>query len=177
MLSKANFLLLDEPTNHLDIASREALEQALLSYEGTLLIVSHDRYLINKLADRIYTLDETGTEEFRGNYDYYLERRVVKEAAAPVKEKPNADAYRLKKERESEIRKQKTRLKRTEQEIEQLEAANRELENKLLEPDTAADYEAAIKLTEEIGQNSERLNELYELWAELTEELAEEPQK
>ncbi len=74
MLSKANFLLLDEPTNHLDIASREALESALLGYEGTLLMVSHDRYFINKLADRVLVMKENGIEECIGNYDDYLAR-------------------------------------------------------------------------------------------------------
>ena len=74
MLSGANFLILDEPTNHLDIASCEALEFALSDYDGTLLIVSHDRYFINKMADKIYSLDKTGTKLYDGNYDYYLEK-------------------------------------------------------------------------------------------------------
>ena len=71
MLSQNNFLLLDEPTNHLDIDSCEALEQALQQYEGTLFIISHDRYFINKLASKIYTLTESGTVEYIGNYDDY----------------------------------------------------------------------------------------------------------
>ena len=75
MLSKANFLLLDEPTNHLDIASREALESALQGYEGTLFVISHDRYLINKIADRVYYLEPGGAEEYQGNYDAFLEKR------------------------------------------------------------------------------------------------------
>ena len=72
MLSKANFLMLDEPTNHLDIQSCEALESALQSYEGTLLIISHDRYFINKMADKIYALTPNGIEQYIGNYDTYL---------------------------------------------------------------------------------------------------------
>lgn len=78
MLSHANFLLLDEPTNHLDIVSREALENALEQYPGTLLIVSHDRYLINKTADRIYDLHPDGAVEFIGNYDDYLEKKRLR---------------------------------------------------------------------------------------------------
>ena len=95
MLSKANFLLLDEPTNHLDIRSCEALEDALLHYDGTLFIVSHDRYLINKLADRIYSLEPEGVTETIGNYDDYLAHRKAQqqaaEKAAPVAPKVTRD--------------------------------------------------------------------------------------
>lgn len=75
MLSKSNFLLLDEPTNHLDIMSREALEDALLSYDGTLLVISHDRYFLNKVVSKIYELLETGIKEYIGNYSYYVEKK------------------------------------------------------------------------------------------------------
>ena len=74
MLSKANFLLLDEPTNHLDIPSKEALEKALEGYDGTLFIISHDRYFINRLANRIYELTPSGMNSFGGDYSYYLEK-------------------------------------------------------------------------------------------------------
>lgn len=74
MLAGSNFLLLDEPTNHLDTGSREALENTLNDYEGTLLIISHDRYFINKLADRVLYLDQNGVTEYLGNYDYYVEK-------------------------------------------------------------------------------------------------------
>lgn len=84
MLSKANLLILDEPTNHLDIGSCEALENALLGYDGTLFVVSHDRYLINKLADKIYYLTPSGTTLYLGNYDAYLEARQKQEAAKPL---------------------------------------------------------------------------------------------
>ena len=82
MLSKANFLLLDEPTNHLDIGSCEALENALSGYDGTLFVVSHDRYLINKLADKVYVLGKEGAKLYLGNYDSYLEQREKEQAAA-----------------------------------------------------------------------------------------------
>ena len=88
MLSKANFLLLDEPTNHLDIGSCEALEDALSGYDGTLFVVSHDRYLINKLADKIYVLGKDGARLYLGNYDAYLEQRdreqQAQQAEAPT---------------------------------------------------------------------------------------------
>ena len=95
MLSKANFLLLDEPTNHLDIDSCEALEDALFHYDGTLLIVSHDRYLINKLADRIYYLEDGGITEYLGNYDDFLQARREKEEAARQNEEKAAPKINL----------------------------------------------------------------------------------
>ena len=107
MLSKANFLLLDEPTNHLDIQSCEALEDALLHYDGTLFIVSHDRYLINKLADRIYYLEPEGVSETIGNYEDFLAQRKEKageaEKSAPQPVKVND--YKLRKEKAAELRK------------------------------------------------------------------------
>ena len=101
MLSRANFLLLDEPTNHLDIKSREALEADLESYRGTLFIISHDRYFINKTADRILYLDSTGITEFKGGYSYYLEHleRLNHDSVEKKPEKPVVNEFKLKKER------------------------------------------------------------------------------
>ncbi len=76
MLSKSNFLLLDEPTNHLDIMSREALEDALLNYDGTVLVISHDRYFLNKVIEKIYELNIDGIKEYLGNYDYYIHKKI-----------------------------------------------------------------------------------------------------
>ena len=124
MLSKANMLLLDEPTNHLDIHSREALENALASYGGTLLIVSHDRYLINKLADRIVWLGKTGTVNIDGNYDRYIELKEAKaqsEQAVQVKAaEGKKNDYKERKERESTLRKLSGALKRCEQAIDEI---------------------------------------------------------
>ena len=109
MLDDTNFLILDEPTNHLDISSREALENALSGYDGTMLVVSHDRYLINKLADKVLYLDKDGITEYIGNYDTYLAARELEaqqEAEVKVAE-PKVNEYTLKKERRSEIRKKK----------------------------------------------------------------------
>ena len=75
MLAKNNLLLLDEPTNHLDIMSREALEEALLEYDGTLMVISHDRYFLNKVINKIYELNEDGIKEYQGNYSYYVEKK------------------------------------------------------------------------------------------------------
>ncbi len=131
MLEGANFLLLDEPTNHLDTSFREQLEKTLSEYTGTMLIVSHDRYFINKLADRILVLSESGVKEYLGNYDYYIEKthetfdkgifRAAK-SAAPAEKKQN-DYFRRKEER-SQLAKAKTRLKRCEESIEETERWN-----------------------------------------------------
>ena len=175
MLGGFNLLLLDEPTNHLDASSREALEETLRGYEGTLVVISHDRYFINKLADRVLTLGREGVTEYLGNYDNYLERvsqqPVEASEAAPGKkaEKPLND-YQLKKLRQSEERKRKTKLARTEAEIEELEAAAEELQSTLAEETVQSDYEQLMKLSAELEEKQNRLEELYDLWAELQEE-------
>ncbi|MCM1164617.1 MAG: ABC-F family ATP-binding cassette domain-containing protein [Lachnospiraceae bacterium] len=149
MLSGANFLLLDEPTNHLDITSREALENALLSYDGTLFVISHDRYLINKLADRIYALTENGVESYLGNYDYYVEKRLQLTAnVAAEKPKKSAQAldYKQRKERESERRKLAGKVARLEKRIEELDAL---INAKAEELSGLSDYQRAMELSEE----------------------------
>lgn len=150
MLSGANFLLLDEPTNHLDIMSCEALENALLGYDGTLFIISHDRYLINKLAHRLYRLTPSGTESYLGNYDYYLEKQQT-ETAQAVSEKPkkseNALDYKQRKERESERRKLNTRVANAEKRIEELDAV---INAKTEELSAMTDYQKAMELSEEL---------------------------
>lgn len=163
MLSGANFLLLDEPTNHLDISSCEALENALLSYDGTLFIISHDRYLINKLADRVYKLNQNGADNYLGNYDYYVEKSVQ---AAPVSEEKkqksdNALDYKKKKERESERRKLTTRVNRLETEIEELDAKIGELNESL---STLSDYQKALELSEELEGLRQRQEAAMEEW-------------
>ncbi len=171
MLSKANFLLLDEPTNHLDIGSCEALEDALSGYDGTLFVVSHDRYLINKLADKVYALTPKGAELYHGNYDYYLEKRQVQlekeEQEAPRK----VNLYKQRKEREAELRRMRTALKKLEQEIEGNDAKRGELEEQLNHPEVAADYEELTRVTEELTKLNARSEELLSEWTELSEEL------
>lgn len=177
MLSKANFLLLDEPTNHLDISSREALEEALLGYDGTLFIVSHDRYLINKLADKLYVLGPQGARLYRGNYDAYVEQREQEAQSAPQEqEKPQAlgkggAAYKERKARESQLRKKRTALKRLEEAIEENEAQAAQREAELQDPAVAADYERVTQLSEEIAQLHQEGERLLEEWTELSAEL------
>ncbi|MBP3704916.1 MAG: ABC-F family ATP-binding cassette domain-containing protein, partial [Clostridia bacterium] len=170
MLSKANLLILDEPTNHLDIGSCEALEDALQGYDGTLFVVSHDRYLINKLADKIYYLDKDGTTLYLGNYDAYLEARQQKTEteAAAAEAPPKANAYKQKKERASEIRKKKAALRRCEQDIENTELEIEELNEKLLDPEVSSNYEQTLEITNQITACKERSDALMNEWTELT---------
>lgn len=179
MLSKANMLLLDEPTNHLDIHSREALENALANYGGTLLIVSHDRYLINKLADRIVWLDKNGTVNIDGNYDRYIELKAAKEQAEQADRAVQAKAvteakkndYKERKERESTLRKLNGALKRCEQAIEDVETKTAELAQQMSQPEIATDYEKTSKLAEEIASLKEKEEALTAEWMELSEQI------
>lgn len=175
MLSKANLLILDEPTNHLDIGSCEALENALLGYDGTLFVVSHDRYLINKLADKIYYLTPSGTTLYLGNYDAYLEARQKQEAAKAAAEAENENAvpkantvYKQKKERASEIRKRRAALSKCEREIEAAEAEIDTLNEQLSDPETASDYEKMMEITNKITEQKALADSLMNDWAELT---------
>jgi len=169
MLSKSNFLVLDEPTNHLDINAREALEEALLEYEGTLLIVSHDRYFINKLATKIYRLDTDGTKEYKGNYDFYLSQYVPKEIEKVKEESSNKIAYQKKKEKEALERKRKNRIAKLEDEISCLEEMIKQLGNELLKKENSSNYEKLTEISNEIEKNKIQLAELYEEWESLIE--------
>ncbi|MBQ7219175.1 MAG: ABC-F family ATP-binding cassette domain-containing protein, partial [Ruminococcus sp.] len=173
MLGGYNLLLLDEPTNHLDASSREALEDTLLGFEGTLVIISHDRYFINKLADRVLVLTKDGMTEYLGNYDYYLERLAENpaesESGQPAKKEKPLNDWQLRKQQQSEERKRKTKITRTESEIEQLEAEVGELQAQLATEEVQSDYEKLLELTAGLEEKQQRLEELYDLWAELQE--------
>ena len=175
MLSKANFLLLDEPTNHLDIGSCEALEDALSGYDGTLFVVSHDRYLINKLADKVYVLGKEGARLYLGNYDSYLEQREKEQAAQEEQspQQPKVNLYKLRKEREANLRKRRTALSRLEGEIEENDRQVKDLEGKLEDPEFAADYEGVVAASEEISRLHQRAEELLLEWTQLSQELEE----
>lgn len=178
MLKGSNFLLLDEPTNHLDASSREELEKTLLDYSGTMLIVSHDRYFINKIADRILLLTNNGVKEYLGNYDYYLERTTAeKSGAVPTenkkdkKEKPQND-YFLQKQKQSEERKRQTKLKKAEAEIERLDEEIAKTQELLSSEEVAADYEKLMELSKLLEDLQKQQEEQYEIWEEL-ESMAE----
>lgn len=179
MLSNANFIILDEPTNHLDIASKEILEEALNQYEGTVLYVSHDRYFINKTATRILDLTEKGFENYIGNYDYYLEKvtqREMQQATLPQTntkdESPATDSlnklnWQEQKEQQALKRKQENALKKVEQEIDQVETALAELEEKLNDPEIATNLGKLNEITKEQDKLNTRLEELMNKWEEL----------
>ena len=167
MLSKSNFLVLDEPTNHLDINAREALENALSEYDGTLLIVSHDRYFINKLATKIYRLENDGATEYKGNYDYYISRYIPKEAETMKKNSDNKISYKEKKEKEALERKRKNRIIRLEEEIAKLEGEIKQLGDELLKDENATNYEKAMEITAEIDEKKNKLEGFYTEWEEL----------
>ena len=172
MLSKANFLLLDEPTNHLDIGSCEALEDALSGYDGTLFVVSHDRYLINKLADKVYVLGKDGAKLYLGNYDSYLEQREKEQQAVEEERpEPKVNLYKLRKERESNLRRRRTALSRLESQIEENDRKVKALEEQLADPDFAADYEAVTQASHEIAQLHQESEDLLMEWTQLSEEL------
>lgn len=178
MLKGSNFLLLDEPTNHLDASSREELEKTLLDYSGTMLIVSHDRYFINKIADRILLLTNNGVKEYLGNYDYYLERTtaekqgvVLTESKKEKKEKPQND-YFLQKQKQSEERKRQTKLKKAEAEIERLDEEIAKTQELLSSEEVAADYEKLMELSKRLEDLQKQQEEQYEIWEEL-ESMAE----
>ncbi len=174
MLTGANLLLLDEPTNHLDIRSREALENALLGYGGTVLCVSHDRYFINKLSNKIIRFLGDGIKSIDGNYDDYcaaLEKEKA-EVVVEKKEKVTQNDYKLRKEIKSEHRKMQTMLKKCEEEIEKTELESEDIESKLSNPETAADYEKVTTLTNALNEAKEKLDSLMEDWEEISNKIA-----
>ena len=172
MLSKPNFLILDEPTNHLDIISREVLESALTDFNGTLLVVSHDRYFINKLATKVVHLTHDGAVNIDGNYDTYLEFRDNKKMTekVTVEKKPTVNEYKLKKEKASLERKRKTRITKLESEITEKEKEIQETEAILSLPETTANYEELLKVTEQLNNLKTELDNMYEEWETLQTE-------
>ena len=163
--------MLDEPTNHLDILSCEALQDALKEYEGTLLIVSHDRYLINSLADKIYYLTPKGIEIFEGNYDAFLAKfEPFKEPEKPAEERIEKQTeYKNKKERDALRRKAKARIAKLETEISEKEDLINVLNARLNDTEISSSYEKALEVTNRIEQTQRELESLYSEWEELSE--------
>ncbi|MCC8023416.1 MAG: ABC transporter ATP-binding protein, partial [Clostridiales bacterium] len=176
-LWKYNMLLLAAPTNHLDAFSREALEDTLLHYSGTMLIVSHDRYFINKLADRVLYMTEDGLRESIGNYDAFLEKWTGAAQdgglfAKKAKEKKSGgSAYQARKERQANLRRMKTALARSEAEIAGLEQEIAGLEARI--QSESGDYEALHTHAQALEQAQDRLEQEYARWEELQETLLE----
>ena len=173
MLKQGNLLLLDEPTNHLDTSSREALEKTLLNYGGTMLIISHDRYFINKLATRILYMNEDGFTEYLGNYDDYLFRiqnteSENVESSIVVESKPKLNDYQLQKQLQSEMRKRKTQLTKCENRIAELEEEIDSLHTQMNDESVMSDYEKLSEITSLLESAQAELDDLYEKWEELS---------
>lgn len=173
MLKSVNFLIMDEPTNHLDIESREALEAALTDYDGTMLMVSHDRYFINKLADRIIYMNEDGLVSYNGGYDYFLEHRKAEVEEEVAKEQPKNLDYKEQKRLEAQKRKTINRFKKVEELIGEAEAEIEEKSKGFEDPKVATDFVLAADLQKEIDAINEKLEELLAEWEELQTEIEE----
>ena len=179
MLSEANFLILDEPTNHLDIASKEILEEALNSYTGTVLYVSHDRYFINQTATRILDLTNQSVVNYIGDYDYYLEKKeeltekyapTAQEATEEAKEETSSEGkltWQQQKEEQARRRKQENELKKVEKRIEELETRDKEIDDTLVLSDVCTNVGRCAELSREKDKIQAELEELYEKWEEL----------
>ena len=178
MLSEANFLILDEPTNHLDITSKEILEDALNSYEGTVLYVSHDRYFINRTASRILDLKEKKLTGYLGNYDYYLEKKEASAKALPswsvsASGKDSAPSenkldWQAKKEQQAKARKRENDLRKCEEAIAALEKGIAGVESDMLLPENATNAAKLQELAEKLEEMNGKLLGLYEKWEELS---------
>lgn len=178
MLRKDNLLFMDEPTNHLDMDSREVLEHALDDFDGTLLAVSHDRYFINRVANRVIEMSAEGVSEYLGNYDDYLEKKraalLPAEAASDGLTQTQRDKLKRKERLARESRRQlEDRVRAAEAEIARTEAEVAHLEAEMAAPGAWQDPEAGRALTESHARAKETLDALYDEWAELAELLEE----
>ena len=180
MLSKSNFLILDEPTNHLDMYSKEILEDAINNYDGTVLYISHDRYFIDKTAERTLELSRDGITQYLGNYSYCMEKKAekarIEELSKENSKTPIQSAsvhsdsktdWLAQKEEQAKARKKANDIKKVEDEIEKTEKLIKSLEEKLFDPEISADSGKVKELYEEKVSLEEKLEELYEKWEEI----------
>lgn len=184
-LEKDNFLLMDEPTNHLDIEAKEVLEQALDNYDGTLLFVSHDRYFINELANKIISVRDGHAKIYNGNYSYYLDEKAkqaaaVQEAKAEQTENTTSTnqnkgklSYQEQKARDSQKRKLERAVSDAEARIEKLEAEEQEIQTEMANPDIAASFEKLGPLQEKLSAVQEQLDQANSDWENALEALDE----
>ncbi len=180
MLSEANFLILDEPTNHLDIESKEILEDALNHYTGTILYVSHDRYFMNRTADRILELTPNGLIQYLGNYDYYLEKKEtlsLSQTSAEQDPLSTSDSlsesksdWQTKKEMQAAERKRENELKKTESKIDTLEQRTAQIDLEMSSPEVCINVAKLQALTAEREALALELTTLYEYWESLQTE-------
>ena len=170
-----NFLLMDEPTNHLDIEAKEVLEKALASYDGTLLFVSHDRYFINQLANKIVAVRDGHAKIYEGNYSYYLDEKAKQAQAEaekapaapqPVKANDSKLSYQEQKKRDSEKRKLQRLVDQAEQQLAELEAKEADIQQQMADPAIAADFSKLGPLQEDLPAVQEELEKVSVQWEE-----------
>ncbi len=175
ILSQSNFLLLDEPTNHLDIDSKEVLEEALVNYTGTIFTISHDRYFLNKVVDKILVLGENGVTEYLGNYDYYIEKKrqlseMNKEENTETKTKTQLKEEKRKEKEQREIeRRSKNKIKKLEDDIEQTEKKIAGLDIMLCQEEIYSNPEKSKEVNLEKSELEDKLASLYEKWEQIME--------
>ena len=194
MMSGANLLILDEPTNHLDIESKEVFEESLLDFPGTCIIVSHDRYFLNRVPTRILELTSDGIVNYLGRYDYYVEKKqeqvrsgreyiksLARDTASSLASDDGGDTpdnsqkaavssaeeRRLKKEREAEERRAARAKAKLEEEIGELEEKIADLENQLSLPENMTDHVKLSRLSSQLSESKNALDEKYEKWMEM----------
>ena len=186
-LEKDNFLLMDEPTNHLDIEAKEVLEEALDNYDGTLLFVSHDRYFINELANKIISVRDGHAKIYNGNYSYYLDEKAKQAAAAQEAEAQKAEtetttsanqnkgklSYQEQKARDSQKRKLERAVSDAEAKIEKLEAEEKEIQTEMANPDIAASFEKLGPLQEKLSAVQKQLDQANNDWENALDALDE----
>ena len=175
MLSKSNLLLLDVPTNHLDIMSREALEDAILNYDGTLIVISHDRYFLNKVINRIIELKEDETTEYLGNYSYYVEKKenpnrydILDTSSSGKTKTQNKEEKKKLKELEKEKRAKSAKIKKLEDTITKAEEKLLELQELQCKEEIYSNPQESERVNKEIKNLEEEIENLYSQWEELS---------
>ena len=169
-----NFLIMDEPTNHLDIDSKEVLENALKNFEGTVLFVSHDRYLLNTLADRIVDIGEHGSKIYLGDYDYYLEKTTdhpTEEAQATSNVSEKKVQYQQSKEQQKQERKLRRQVEDLEKQIAELENKNTAIQKEMTKDENLTSYSKLADLQKELDENKQQQDKVEEEWTEKSIEL------
>jgi len=173
MLSKSNFLLMDEPTNHLDIDSKEVLEEALNNYSGTVFVISHDRYFLNKVTTKIIELTDEGIKEYLGNYDYYLEKKNEVFYEDDEENGKTKTQLKIEKKKEKELlqieRNKKVKVEEIEAKINTLENEIKNIDNALCNPEIYDNHDEIIILSKNREELNDNLNKLYDKWIKLTE--------
>lgn len=168
VFERSNVLVLDEPTNHLDYKAKEALDKALKEYAGTIIMVSHDRYLLNSVPTKIIEMSNNGITIYNGNYDYYKEHSNNIITTENHKEKPSGNSsYNESRKNKAEDRKRRAKLMNVEKEMEALQNEIATLKSQCEDPDISSDYQKLSEILNNIKEKEENLEELENIWLEL----------